>query len=99
MVTGAERQQAVIAQAAEVLPRDERVLAVAANCSMVQSTPGSLGVYLIGCYATGAADRFSHVDVHLVMTDDSLEWFGEHWDDVLRELTGPTVVTEPGPRV
>lgn len=74
MTTGDERQQAVIARAAEVLPGDERVL----------------GVYLIGSYATGAADRFSDVDVHLVVTDDSVEWYGEHWDEVLRELTGPT---------
>ncbi|HEY3556697.1 MAG TPA: nucleotidyltransferase domain-containing protein [Kribbella sp.] len=75
MRTGDERQQAVIARAGEVLPGDERVL----------------GVYLIGSYATGAADRFSDVDVHLVVTDDSVEWYQEHWDDVLRELTGPTV--------
>lgn len=80
-MTGDERQQAVIARAAEVLPQDERVL----------------GVYLIGSYATGAADGFSDVDVHLVVTDDSVEWFGEHWDDVLRELTGPTVLTDRVP--
>ncbi|WP_134106051.1 nucleotidyltransferase domain-containing protein [Kribbella pratensis] len=81
MLTGDERQQAVIARAADVLPRDERVL----------------GVYLIGSYATGAADQFSDVDLHLVVTDDSLQWFGEHWDDVLRELTGPTVLTDEVP--
>lgn len=75
MMAGDGRQQAVISRAAELLPRDERVLAV----------------YLIGSYATGAADRFSDVDVHLVVTDDSTEWYREHWDDVLRELTGPTV--------
>ncbi|GAA1576270.1 nucleotidyltransferase domain-containing protein [Kribbella karoonensis] len=75
MTAGDEQQQAVIKRAAEVLPADERVL----------------GVYLIGSYATGAADRFSDVDVHLVVTDDSTEWYAEHWDDVLRELTGPTV--------
>ena len=81
MLTGDETQQSVIARAAEVLPRDERVL----------------GVYLIGSYATGAADRFSDVDLHLVVTDDNLQWFGEHWDDVLRELTGPTVLTDEVP--
>ncbi|MBP2354267.1 putative nucleotidyltransferase [Kribbella aluminosa] len=78
MATGDERQQAVIKRAAEVLLADERVL----------------GVYLIGSYATGAADRFSDVDVHLVVTDDSTDWYTEHWDDVLRELTGPTVLAD-----
>jgi predicted nucleotidyltransferase len=78
VTTGDERQQAVITRAGEVLRGDERVLAV----------------YLIGSYATGAADRFSDVDVHLVVTDDSTEWFKEHWDDVLRELAGPTVLAD-----
>ncbi|WP_410788850.1 aminoglycoside 6-adenylyltransferase [Kribbella sp. C-35] len=78
MATGDERQQAVISRAGEVLRGDERVL----------------GVYLIGSYATGAADRFSDVDVHLVVTDDSIEWFEKHWDDVLRELAGPTVLAD-----
>ncbi|GAA1599994.1 hypothetical protein GCM10009804_65850 [Kribbella hippodromi] len=78
MTTGDERQQAVITRAREVLPGDERVLAV----------------YLIGSYATGAADRFSDVDVHLVVTDDSADWYEEHWADVLHQLTGPTVLAD-----
>jgi predicted nucleotidyltransferase len=78
VTTGDERQQAVITRAGEVLRGDERVL----------------GVYLIGSYGTGAADRFSDVDVHLVVTDDSTEWFEEHWADVLRELAGPTVLVD-----
>jgi predicted nucleotidyltransferase len=78
VTTGDERQQAVIARAGGVLRGDERVL----------------GVYLIGSYATGTADRFSDVDVHLVVADDSTESFEKHWDDVLRELAGPTVLAE-----
>ncbi|MGW6281523.1 nucleotidyltransferase domain-containing protein [Kribbella sp. NPDC055071] len=78
MSGGDERQQAVIRRAGELLPRDERVL----------------GVYLIGSYGTGEADRFSDVDVHLVVTDDSVAWFEDRWDDVLRELAGPTVHTD-----
>ncbi|WP_350279527.1 nucleotidyltransferase domain-containing protein [Kribbella sp. HUAS MG21] len=78
MTAGDERQQAVITRAREVLPSNERVLAV----------------YLIGSYGTGTADRFSDVDVHLVVSDDSSEWFEQHWDDVLRELTGPTVLAD-----
>ncbi|NIK55030.1 aminoglycoside 6-adenylyltransferase [Kribbella shirazensis] len=78
MTSGDERQQAVITRAQKILPGDERVLAV----------------YLIGSYGAGTADRFSDVDVHLVVTDDSAEWFEQHWDDVLRELTGPTVLAD-----
>ncbi|MEU4192923.1 nucleotidyltransferase domain-containing protein [Kribbella sp. NPDC026611] len=76
-----ERQQRVIARARDLLPTDERVLAV----------------YLIGSYGTGQADRFSDVDVHLVVTDDSADWFTAHWDDVLRKLTGPTVLADAVP--
>ncbi|MEU8227084.1 nucleotidyltransferase domain-containing protein [Kribbella sp. NPDC048915] len=78
MATGDERQQAVITRASEILPADDRVL----------------GVYLIGSYGAGTADRFSDVDVHLVVTDDSADWFEAHWDDVLRELAGPTVLAD-----
>jgi predicted nucleotidyltransferase len=70
--TGDERQQEVIARAQKLLPEDERILAV----------------YLIGSYGTAQADRFSDVDVHLVIGHDSVEWFEQHWDDVLRKLTG-----------
>jgi predicted nucleotidyltransferase len=76
--TGDERQQTAIEQARDVLPEDERVLAV----------------YLIGSYGTGEADRFSDVDVHLVVTDESLPWFEENWDDVLRQVAGPTVFAD-----
>lgn len=68
-------------RARDLLPADERILAV----------------YLIGSYGTGQADRFSDVDVHLVVTDDSIDWFEQHWDDVLRQLTGPTVLTDRVP--
>jgi predicted nucleotidyltransferase len=71
----------VIARARDLLPADERVLAV----------------YLIGSYATGQADPFSDVDVHLVVTDDSADWYADHWDDVLRQLTGPTVLVDALP--
>ena len=81
MTSGDERQQQVIERARTVLADDERIL----------------GVYLIGSYGTGDADRFSDVDVHLVVTDESLEWFEEHWPDVLRLLTGPTVLTDRVP--
>ncbi|MFI5732584.1 aminoglycoside 6-adenylyltransferase [Kribbella sp. NPDC051587] len=78
MGSGDERYDVMIQRAREVLPADDRVLAV----------------YLIGSYATGAEDRFSDLDVHLVVTDASIGWFEEHWDDVLRDLAGPTVFTE-----
>jgi predicted nucleotidyltransferase len=75
---GDERQQQVIERARTVLPDDERILAG----------------YLVGSYGTGEADRFSDVDVHCVVTDDSLEWFEQNWADVLRSFTGPTVLAD-----
>jgi predicted nucleotidyltransferase len=81
MTTGDEKQQAVIERSTTELPADERILAV----------------YLVGSYGSGQADRFSDVDVHLVVTDDSVDWFKEHWDDVLRKVSGPTVLADPIP--
>lgn len=78
MGSGDERYDVMIQRAQERLPADDRVLAV----------------YLIGSYATGAEDRFSDLDVHLVVTDASIGWFEQHWDDVLHELAGPTVFTD-----
>ncbi|TDD46390.1 hypothetical protein E1263_36665 [Kribbella antibiotica] len=78
MSSGDERYDVMIQRARELLPADDRVLAA----------------YLIGSYATGAADRFSDLDIHLVVTDDSHSWFEEHWDEVLRDLAGPTVFTQ-----
>jgi len=75
MTTGDERQQDVIKRAATALPEDERVLAV----------------YLIGSYGSGQADRFSDVDVHCVVTDESVGWFEENWGEVMTSLAGPTV--------
>ena len=75
MTIGDDRQQQVIERARAVLPADERILAV----------------YLVGSYGTGQADRFSDVDVHLVVKDESLPSLEESWEDVLRKLTGPTV--------
>ncbi|WP_405063608.1 aminoglycoside 6-adenylyltransferase [Kribbella sp. NBC_01505] len=78
MGSGDERYDVMIQRARELFPADDRVLAC----------------YLIGSYATGAEDRFSDLDLHLVVTDASIGWFEQHWDDVLRELSGPTVFTE-----
>ncbi len=83
MGSGDERYDVIIQRARERLPADDRVLAV----------------YLIGSYATGAEDRFSDLDVHLVVTDDSIGWFEQHWADILRDLAGPTVFTDRLPHL
>ena len=80
-MTGDARQQQVIERARTVLPDDERILAV----------------YLVGSYGTGEADRFSDVDVHLVVTDESLDWFEQSWTEVMRSITAPTVLTDRVP--
>ncbi|TCM49267.1 nucleotidyltransferase domain-containing protein [Kribbella sp. VKM Ac-2568] len=76
--TGDARQQLVIERARTVLPEDDRILAV----------------YLAGSYGTGEADEFSDVDVHCVITDDSVPWFEEHWTEAMTAIAGPTVLTD-----
>ncbi|WP_460664702.1 aminoglycoside 6-adenylyltransferase [Kribbella swartbergensis] len=66
-----------------MLPEDERIL----------------GVYLVGSYGSGQADRFSDVDVHCVVADDAVDWFDENWADVLRKITGPTVLADRIPGI
>jgi predicted nucleotidyltransferase len=80
---GDDRQQQVIERARTLLPADKRVLAV----------------YLIGSYGTDEADRFSDVDVHCVVTDDTVDWFVEHWAEVLRTIAGPTVLADRIPGI
>jgi predicted nucleotidyltransferase len=80
---GDGRQREVIERARDVLPTDEQIL----------------GVYLAGSYGSGEADRFSDVDVHCVVTDESVPWFEQHWREVLGALTGPTVLADRIPGV
>ncbi|MFG1818559.1 aminoglycoside 6-adenylyltransferase [Kribbella sp. NPDC049174] len=77
-MTGDAGQQRVIERARTILPADERILAV----------------YLAGSYGSGEADRFSDVDVHCVVTDESAAWFEEHWAESMALITGPTVLTD-----
>lgn len=58
-----QEQRAIIERATAVLRADSRVLAA----------------WLAGSYARGNADVYSDVDIHCVITDDSLDWFLEHW--------------------
>lgn len=78
MASGDDQQQVVIERARDALPADRRIL----------------GVYLAGSYGTGEADRFSDVDVHCVVGDESMEWFEENWAEVLRTIAGPTVLAD-----
>ena len=71
-------QQQIIERARTELPADERILAV----------------YLVGSYGTGEADEFSDVDVHCVVTDESVAWFEENWTEPLATIAGPTVFSD-----
>ncbi len=63
------------------MPTDERILAV----------------YLVGSYATGEADEFSDVDVHCVVTDESLSWFEVNWQEPMATIAGPIVYADSLP--
>ncbi|GAA0571841.1 hypothetical protein HPO96_32400 [Kribbella sandramycini] len=78
MGNGDPRYDLMIQRARDQLPADPRILAA----------------YLIGSYGSGEADRFSDLDLHLVVTDESIGWFEAHWGDVLRQLAGPTVFSD-----
>lgn len=78
---GVARQQLVIERARTLLPEDERILAV----------------YLIGSHGSDQADEFSDVDVHCVVTDESMPWFEQHWTEPLATIAGPTVFTDRVP--
>ena len=58
-----QEQRVIIERATAVLHTDSRVLAA----------------WLAGSYARGNADVYSDVDIHCVVTDDSADWFREHW--------------------
>lgn len=63
-------QRAIIERATAVLQADSRVLAA----------------WLAGSYARGNADVYSDVDIHCLITDDSADWFREHWAHVAGEI-------------
>ncbi|GAA1611854.1 hypothetical protein GCM10009789_77760 [Kribbella sancticallisti] len=71
----------MIERARTELPADERILAV----------------YLVGSYGSGEADEFSDVDVHCVVTDESLPWFEQNWMEPLATIAGPTVLLDQVP--
>jgi predicted nucleotidyltransferase len=75
-------QRALIERSTEVAATDKRILAA----------------WLVGSFATGTADAFSDVDLHCAVTDDSADWFREHWAEVARKIT-PLVLAAPIPGV
>lgn len=74
-------QRNLIERAKTVVADDDRILAA----------------WLVGSYATGQADAYSDVDLHCLISDESADWFREHWADTARELVGPTVLAESLP--
>jgi hypothetical protein len=63
-------QRAIIERATAALQADSRVLAA----------------WLAGSYARGNADVYSDVDIHCLITDDSADWFRDHWPQMAGEI-------------
>lgn len=74
-------QRSVIDRAPGVLAADDRILAA----------------WLVGSFATGRADAYSDIDLHCLITDDSVEWFRHHWAQTAAELAGPLVLAQEIP--
>ncbi|WP_432886733.1 nucleotidyltransferase domain-containing protein [Kribbella sp. CA-245084] len=76
-------QQALIERAEHVLSKDDRVL----------------GVWLVGSFGRGTHDRFSDVDLWVVVAADDAESFCDDWPKTSDEIS-PTVFRRAlGPRV
>lgn len=74
-------QRAVIDRAPAVLAADERILAG----------------WLVGSFGTGLADRHSDIDLHCLITEESADWFREHWPETAERLVGPLVLAQSLP--
>lgn len=75
---GTAPQRRLIERARAVLPQDERILAA----------------WLVGSFATGEADTYSDVDLHCSVTDESADWFREHWAELAGRIAGPLVLAQ-----
>src|ERR1700735_5174702 len=73
-------QAKLIERATEVASSDERIQAA----------------WLVGSFAAGTAASFSDIDLHCAITDESADWFREHWTEVARQIS-PLVLATPLP--
>jgi hypothetical protein len=73
-----EPQEDLIARAVDVLRTDDRVLAA----------------WLVGSFATGGADPWSDIDLHILVTDAAADDLKDSWRDLLHRMT-PTVMAQP----
>ncbi len=73
-------QSRLIERATEAVSSDERIQAA----------------WLAGSFAAGTADEFSDIDLHCAITDDSADWFRQHWTELARRIS-PVVLASPIP--
>ncbi len=66
-------QRRMIERARSVVADDDRILAA----------------WLVGSFATGEADLYSDVDLHCLITDESVEEFRTTWPETAAEIAGP----------
>jgi hypothetical protein len=76
--TRASEQARLIERCIEVVSSDERIEAA----------------WLAGSFAVGTADEFSDIDLHCAISDESADWFREHWSDLARKIS-PVVLATP----
>ena len=76
--TPTSEQARLIERCTEVVSSDERIQAA----------------WLAGSFAAGTADEFSDIDLHCAISDESADWFREHWSDLARQIS-PVVLVSP----
>lgn len=72
-------QRSMLERAAEVLP----------------AYPGVLAVLVTGSVASSAADRFSDLDLLVVVAEDDLGWWDTGWKRAAEAVAGPLVLANP----
>lgn len=87
-------QGPVVTDWRSICPASWQARTVEAAVEVLPATPGLLAAWLGGSLATGLADRFSDVDLNVVVPDEQLNWWRESWASVLERCAGPLVLAQ-----
>jgi hypothetical protein len=78
----------------EFAPTSEQARLIKRCTEVVSSDERIQAAWLAGSFAAGTADEFSDIDLHCAISDESADWFREHWSDLARQIS-PVVLAAP----
>ena len=78
----------------ELAPTSEQARLIKRCTEVVSSDERIQAAWLAGSFAAGTADEFSDIDLHCAISDESADWFREHWSDLARQIS-PVVLATP----